>query len=291
MTTSKSRFISLVFLVAFLGAISGPAAQSAIGAFSRVILNSTCTVRTGSGSPESSVTGVVCDLYLRSGGADGTSLYTKGTGSGNTGWEALLTDSGTATLTNKSGNISQWTNDSSYITASTNIVKTATVTLTDAQVKALPTTPITIVTAPGSGLRIKIIAATIYTDFVAGAYTNINTVYSDIKLESGGGIWLSSAIFNDDSMTTDATQMTFVFGNAYVQTLDLGIPNATSLDAAGSSGDPEWSGVIQYQAGTDNIVNHVVRLTVDNNGSGNFTGGNSANRLRVTVYYAVDSVL
>jgi hypothetical protein len=43
--------------------------------------------------------------------------------------QAYLTDSSTATLTNKSGNISQWTNDSGYLTAETNDLSTVSGTL------------------------------------------------------------------------------------------------------------------------------------------------------------------
>jgi len=43
--------------------------------------------------------------------------------------QTYLTDSSTATLTNKSGNISQWTNDSGYLTAETNNLSTVSGTL------------------------------------------------------------------------------------------------------------------------------------------------------------------
>ena len=44
-------------------------------------------IQTGAGSPEGVVTAVVGTLYLRTDGAPGTTLYSKETGSGNTGWE------------------------------------------------------------------------------------------------------------------------------------------------------------------------------------------------------------
>lgn len=44
-------------------------------------------IQTGAGSPEGVVTATVGTLYLRTDGAPGTTLYSKETGSGNTGWE------------------------------------------------------------------------------------------------------------------------------------------------------------------------------------------------------------
>lgn len=43
-------------------------------------------IRAGSGSPEGVVTAPVGSLYLRSDGGDGTSMYVKESGTGNTGW-------------------------------------------------------------------------------------------------------------------------------------------------------------------------------------------------------------
>src|SRR5690242_19531048 len=52
------------------------------------------------------------------------------------------------------------------------VVQTATKTLTDAQIKALPTTPIELVAAPGSG---KVIwwSMIVLRATIAGSYTNI----------------------------------------------------------------------------------------------------------------------
>lgn len=49
-------------------------------------VNNACVIRSGSGSPESAVTGNVCDLYLRTDGGAATTLYVKESGTGNTGW-------------------------------------------------------------------------------------------------------------------------------------------------------------------------------------------------------------
>lgn len=51
-------------------------------------VNNACVIRSGSGSPESAVTGNVCDLYLRTDGGASTTMYIKESGTGNTGWVA-----------------------------------------------------------------------------------------------------------------------------------------------------------------------------------------------------------
>lgn len=47
-------------------------------------------LKSGSGSPEGVVTGIVGDIYQRLNGAENTTLYVKTSGTGNTGWQALL---------------------------------------------------------------------------------------------------------------------------------------------------------------------------------------------------------
>ena len=59
------------------------------------------------------------------------------------------------------------------VTEDTVAVKKASVTLTDAQIKALPTTPINILPAPGAGMLHMLHGALFVADFSAGAYTNI----------------------------------------------------------------------------------------------------------------------
>jgi hypothetical protein len=51
-------------------------------------VNNACVIRSGAGTPESAVTGNVCDLYLRTDGGANTTLYIKESGTGNTGWIA-----------------------------------------------------------------------------------------------------------------------------------------------------------------------------------------------------------
>jgi len=72
-----------------------------VGFYSKIRLNQACTIQTGSGTPEGTVTGAVCDLYLRTNGGTGTTLYVKESGSGNTGWAPAGSGTGSGTVVRK----------------------------------------------------------------------------------------------------------------------------------------------------------------------------------------------
>jgi hypothetical protein len=55
----------------------------------------------GNGTPESVFTARVGSIYMRANGVAGTAAYVKETGTGNTGWDALVSNDGTQTLINK----------------------------------------------------------------------------------------------------------------------------------------------------------------------------------------------
>lgn len=88
----------LLALVLCLGLVTALNGQTTVGIFSKVRL-STCMLLTGSGVPESSITGSICDTYWRTGTA-GVYLKESGTAS-NTGWGQVATLANAVTLTNK----------------------------------------------------------------------------------------------------------------------------------------------------------------------------------------------
>jgi hypothetical protein len=53
-----------------------------------VVLDQTCQILTGTGTPEGVVAAPFCSLFLRQDGTATTTLYVKTTGTGNTGWTA-----------------------------------------------------------------------------------------------------------------------------------------------------------------------------------------------------------
>jgi hypothetical protein len=167
----------------------------------------------------------------------------------------------------------------------------ATVTLTNAQIKALPTTPITLIAAPGSGYIIKLLAATVVVNTTAGAYTNIDTTYCAVPQFShvSGGLWLATpAAINDDSLTTDMTYATTVLGSTAKRVLHCVVPVQVAADQGSTSGAEGivFSNVTNAASDFENLP----VLLDAYNGSGDFTGGNAANTMRVTAYYTVEAI-
>jgi len=102
------RSAATVFvLLAWLAWPTRAGAQVSSLATRFVFDNTTCTLKSGSGSPEGAVTGKVCDLYVRSNGALTTTVYVKTSGTGMTGWEAL--GAGTVGGSGTAGYVSKWT--------------------------------------------------------------------------------------------------------------------------------------------------------------------------------------
>ena len=155
-------------------------------------------------------------------------------------------------------------------TSEVSVLKTTT-TLTDAQVKALPTTSVTVVAAPGVGSAITPLFAHLHCAATAD-YTNIDA-NCILELNNGGAVGYLD------------------------QTL---VSSVSGLLAPGDPADPQnaFVSTTQRQRGTtvtagfssfydSDIDNKPLILKVTNGGAGNFTGGNAANVLTVTTYYVV----
>lgn len=163
------------------------------------------------------------------------------------------------------------------------LVQRATVTLTNAQIKALPTTGITVVAAPGPGFWLSVLAVDYSSDFTAGAYTNIDATYSDLHV--GWGSEYAGGYLVDDSATTPVlTDVTDLFGNT-TQGIVQGVRYSDCVPVAGAAGY-----VRAYPILRSTVANGALTVKMDNNGSGDLTGGNAANSLKVTVLYVVEAV-
>jgi hypothetical protein len=150
---------------------------------------------------------------------------------------------------------------------------TKTQTITDAQVKALPTTAITVVAAPGAGRVVTPIRYLLITDFSAAAYTNLSDggyIYIGYDgIESSGR---NTSAYIADSAADSLTKLTGLMAAAdSVYALE---PYQETLEG--------W-GLIGYGGTQANLVNKPLQMRASN--SGNYTGGNAANVLKVITHY------
>jgi hypothetical protein len=154
------------------------------------------------------------------------------------------------------------------------------VTLTDAQIKSLPTTPITIVAAPASGFRVRALHVSFSVDTNAGAYTNINAMYADIH----GGDYGLYGLIDDATPVPALTNLTQILGSAARTVYDVSIPNNAAI---GTGIGYVQNTNVETKAAVDAVA---FQLAGDNSGSGNWTGGNAANTMKVTLYYVIEAL-
>jgi hypothetical protein len=158
---------------------------------------------------------------------------------------------------------------------------TATVALTNAQILALPTTPITLVSAPGSGFAIQPFLVSLYSKTSAGAYTNIHAA-AEIHTRFDATHQGMGYIVNDTLITNgSATLATDLLGTTTNKRATL-VPEQTTENA------DDW-GPLPFVASTTGFDNAALMLSMTNT-VGNLTGGNAANTLTVRIYYVIETV-
>lgn len=152
--------------------------------------------------------------------------------------------------------------------------------LTNAQIKALPSAPFTLVAAPGSGRMIQPLFAEIKIDASAGLYGNVDAA-AFLSLQITGHD-RSSYVANDATLTPAAVDMDSLFGSASINGAWL-----TPLVRP----DPGWWLLSEaFNGYPGDLLNAPLQLVVDNSGGGSpvdFTGGHASNSGLVTVFYLV----
>jgi hypothetical protein len=150
----------------------------------------------------------------------------------------------------------------------------ATVTLTDAQIKALPTTPVEIVAAPGAGKLIWPLSAVIVCDTSANGYTNTDNVVA-LFIEW----WDGSHLSNQWGVShPNVLNLLTAFDKVVLHVPPADTPSAFGVELDG------------IYLSTSQLADFPLRLRLPNDPAGNFTGGDPANTLRCTVFYCVVDV-
>lgn len=141
-------------------------------------------------------------------------------------------------------------------------LRKATVELTDAQIKALPTTGIEVVAAPGSGKMIHVVSSVVS--------ANITAVYTTV-VEDWPNSYLQLSI-------NSVARMLFTQGWLATETGTGSIIGIVDEIIGVTTTAPS------FNSGLDN---QPLMFSSENQGSGNFDDGNAANTLTITVYYVI----
>lgn len=150
----------------------------------------------------------------------------------------------------------------------------ATVTLTNDQIKALPTTPFEIIAAPGANKIIFPLAAWLRVNWVAD-YGNID-VNTDLQFQVGGNLLLSILEGANSSITSLLAGGGPDGSNAFTtsQIFSRSTGAAAYTIGAGMAGFYD-----------SDVANKPLQVLAAN--TGDFTGGNAGNTLKISVYYVV----
>jgi hypothetical protein len=146
----------------------------------------------------------------------------------------------------------------------TQVPQTTTVTLTDAQIKALSSTAVTVVPAPGAGKILVLLATFLALDTTAGAYGNLSGATCKLYLNylNAGGEQASQPADENSDLFLGVAAV------SYAQLLPTGANNA-------------WATIM------NDLVDKAVEIGLDNAGAGALTGGNAANTMKVTVVFVI----
>lgn len=156
------------------------------------------------------------------------------------------------------------------------VVYAKSITLTDAQIKALPSTPVEVL-ATVSGKVIRPVGGDLAMNWVA-PYTNVATDNGYFQInESSGAVVLVGPVTDSGLSIDDLSALMGGYGAGFEKIL-------CPLLLFGNAGDG-YAVPAAYSGATWPTGGLVT--DVGNGGLGNFTGGDAANTLTITVYYTL----
>lgn len=149
----------------------------------------------------------------------------------------------------------------------------ATAQLDNEQIKALPSTAVKIIDAPGTGKMVVPLFGHAILDASAGSYDDIIGASWAIQTQTGSIYFSSIAV--SQQMLSDSSRkfINFLFPFSEV-------------------GDGDFAGEVTTSSSgiVDSAENQGLYIKDDWNGISNYTGGNAANTLTVTIYYILVDV-
>lgn len=155
-----------------------------------------------------------------------------------------------------------------------------TVVLTDAQIKALPSTSIVVVPAPGAGFYTVPIHCVIELNAPNNQhYTNV----TDETLAQGASDIVVT--WGDNWVNAFRAVPMNYFGGFFSGKRVAFCSPFTGVSVPTVAEDQLWAFVMGYTFnGQDRVENNALKVSADNSG-GNFTGGDPVNTMAVTVWY------
>lgn len=169
--------------------------------------------------------------------------------------------------------------------AASGLISVVTASLTDAQIKSLPTTPVELFPAPGDG---KLIVP-----FVAVARMEWHADYGNINATSSISVDLTANVLGALAENTLSGVSALLAGGGPDGTLVFFTIQqlAQTISTPVAPTNHFHSGKADSGFYDSDIVNKPMRILAENVGDGDFTGGDAANVLRITIFYAVIEVI
>lgn len=158
-----------------------------------------------------------------------------------------------------------------------------TTVLTNAQIKALPSTPFTVVPAAGAGLLLIPDRTLIFFKSGASAYTNLAADCYLTMAYGTTGNEIGSYIGNSSNIDSMPHLQNFTGSTG-------GLVQFLSFPFQSDAGAPEEWGLVSDEMGSDANANCDLQLLLNNGGAGNLTGGASGNSWVVNVTFRIVSV-